>query len=202
MNFSWDEDQRRIHPLWPDRSESFPTFKIPSSQKNKKVQQIPLLPGLQSLLESVPMAQRHGWVVNPAPIDVLHQRTEQPAADIKFAFQPEHWRFGELLRFCTREETPPSFGPLPMARSGRINCASAHDRRRSCDFRLINAGVSAKTLTIVLRHEGFKTTEKPYGAIRKAQSAALEIQKKLSIGCNKGALVKGLMGKRPRAKTY
>jgi integrase len=62
-----------------------------------------------------------------------------------------------------------------------------HDIRRSCAVRLINAGSSTETLTTVLRHEDFKTTEKCYGAIREAQSAA--IQQKLSAECKKDALV-------------
>jgi hypothetical protein len=45
---------------------------------------------------------------------------------------------------------------------------------------LINAGVSAETLKVVLRHKDFNTTERFYGATRAAQSAAAEIHDKLS----------------------
>ena len=74
----------------------------------------------------------------------------------------------------------------------RIKYASAHDLRRGCAYRLINAGVSAETLKIVLRHEDFKTTERYYGAVREAQAAAAEVYQKLlssSAGCKKNELI-------------
>lgn len=54
--------------------------------------------------------------------------------------------------------------------------ASAHDIRRGCAQRLINQGVSAETLKLVLRHSDFATTEKFYGAVKNAQAASLEIR--------------------------
>jgi site-specific recombinase XerD len=66
----------------------------------------------------------------------------------------------------------------------RIKYASAHDLRRGCAQRLINAGVSAETLKIVMRHRDFSTTERFYGATRAAQSAAQEIHQKLSDKAN------------------
>ena len=50
----------------------------------------------------------------------------------------------------------------------RIKYASAHDLRRSCAERLINAGVSAETLMVIMRHRDFATTRKFYGAKRAA----------------------------------
>lgn len=67
MDFSWD-DTRHLHPSWPSQSGQLPTIIIPSSQKNKRVQEIPLLPGLEELLNSVPKSKRSGWIVNPLPI--------------------------------------------------------------------------------------------------------------------------------------
>ena len=64
----------------------------------------------------------------------------------------------------------------------RLKYASAHDLRRGCAQRLINAGVSAETLKVVLRHKDFNTTERFYGATRAAQSAASEIHAKLVDG--------------------
>jgi len=43
-----------------------------------------------------------------------------------------------------------------------------------------NAGVSAETLKVVMRHGDFETTEKFYGATRAAQSAAAEIYDRLN----------------------
>jgi len=63
----------------------------------------------------------------------------------------------------------------------RIKYASAHDLRRGCAQRLINAGISAETLKIVMRHRDFSTTERFYGATRAAQSAADEIHAKLGV---------------------
>lgn len=68
MDFSWD-DRRHIHPVWSDRPGVHPTIVIPSTQKNGRVQEIPSLPGLQRLLETVPQENRTGWIVNPLPME-------------------------------------------------------------------------------------------------------------------------------------
>ncbi|MBL4885951.1 MAG: hypothetical protein JKY95_15640, partial [Planctomycetaceae bacterium] len=68
MNFSWDDD-RKIHPVWPKRKGVHPTIIVPSTQKNGKIQEIPMLPGLERILEEVPKQNRSGWVVNPLPMD-------------------------------------------------------------------------------------------------------------------------------------
>jgi hypothetical protein len=66
--------------------------------------------------------------------------------------------------------------------------------RRGCVQRLINAGVSAETLKVIMRHREFSTTERYYGATRQAQSAAAELIEKLAVGCSKSELVGGLVG--------
>jgi integrase len=65
------------------------------------------------------------------------------------------------------------------AQGKRLKYASAHDIRRGCAQRLINAGISAETLKLVMRHKDFSTTERYYGATRQAQSAASELFSKL-----------------------
>lgn len=75
----------------------------------------------------------------------------------------------------------------------RKKFASSHDLRRGCALRLIDAGVSAETLMVVMRHADFATTQKFYGAMRSAQSAAAEVREKLSA-CKKTELVGGLVG--------
>ena len=75
-------------------------------------------------------------------------------------------------------------------KKSRVKYASAHDLRRGCALRLINAGVSAETLMVVIRHADFATTQKFYGAMRSAQSAAAEVRHKLSGG-DKPPLVGG-----------
>jgi len=95
-------------------------------------------------------------------------------------------RIGEAAGIIVQQEDPES--------GRRLKYASAHDLRRGCAQRLINAGVSAETLKLVMRHRDFATTEKFYGATRAAQSAAAEIHEKLASGCSKTELVGGLVG--------
>ena len=58
--------------------------------------------------------------------------------------------------------------------------------------RLINHGVSADTLKAIMRHKDFATTERHYGAVRSAQSAATEIAAKLKPPTDTSALVGGI----------
>jgi integrase len=78
-------------------------------------------------------------------------------------------------------------------KGSRVKYASAHDLRRGCALRLIDAGVSAETLMVVMRHADFATTQKFYGAMRSAQAAAAEVQQKMTTA-QTPALVGGLMG--------
>lgn len=68
LNFDWD-DETRIHVRWATRSMKFSTLVIPATQKNKKAEEVPLLPGLESLLHGVPESARTGRVVKLAPIE-------------------------------------------------------------------------------------------------------------------------------------
>jgi integrase len=252
MSFSWD-DQRRIHPIWPNGGNQRPTLMIPSTQKNGKAQEIPMLPGLRDLLEEVPETDRYGWVVNPQPIDYqvrsredwfrpppsdlselagqygnsaiaracgvtetavrkwlaqdsvgipsamsrstrdipmksvpeLRQRAEQHRAQMQIAscrrLTKEHVgrvisRIGTEAGIVVQQEDPET--------GRRLKYASAHDIRRGCAKRLINAGISAETLKVIMRHHDFATTEKFYGATRAAQSAAAEVYDKLESADN------------------
>ena len=53
MDFSWN-DPKSIHPIWPDERRKHPTLGIPGTQKNRKVQEVPMLPGPQQLLKAIP----------------------------------------------------------------------------------------------------------------------------------------------------
>lgn len=68
MDFHW-EDERHIHPKWSTRKGQHPTIIIPSTQKNGRNQEIPMLPGLQKMLEDVPKRDSVGWVLNPIPME-------------------------------------------------------------------------------------------------------------------------------------
>jgi integrase len=262
MDFSWD-DPRHIHPVWPSRKGMHPTLRIPATQKNGKEQEIPMLPGLVAVLESVPKGERVGWVINPLPAEFLmgSQKVEwfrPTAADLSTLAQdygqsaiaracgvseaavrkwltsagvkrqrpkngnadvPEH--VAELLKAKAAHRHTRSVrrkgGRLTVERVGRIisqigeeakivvrhadketgvriKYASAHDLRRGCAVRLINAGVSAEALQVVMRHADFSTTQKFYGATKQAQAAAAEIHTKLSPERKKDELVGGLVG--------
>jgi integrase len=255
MQFAWDDDEKKIHPVWPSRSGQHPTIVIPSKQKNRKVEEIPLLPGLQRVLDTVPAARRSGFVVDPLPIEyemkcqrkwfmptpedlqiliadhsnlaiakacgvsdvtvrnwlsrlvlrrkgkVLHFGEEVPQEVIqamrKRAVRRRHQRPPGRLTDKRVSEIIAAIGQRarvvvrqPDEETGqRIKYASAHDLRRSLAERLINAGVSAETLMVVMRHRDFATTRKFYGATRAAQAAAAEIHSKLAAESGLDALV-------------
>jgi integrase len=259
MDFHWDDD-RHIHPVWSSRKGHYPTIVIPSSQKNGKVEEIPMLPGLRVLLESVPKGDRAGWIVNPASVDPRPQADgfqpnsgdlqrlietysnlsiadacgvseaairqwmkdadikrrpkfkldtgsipDDEAAKLRKASVRKAWqhaprterpetdfvsrivsRIGETAGIVVRQED--------QRTGSRVKYASAHDLRRGCALRLMNAGVSAETLKLVMRHRQFSTTEKFYGAIRSAQAAAVELTQVLNPNFQSRELVGGLVG--------
>jgi len=78
---------------------------------------------------------------------------------------------------------------VQSAKGKKAKYASAHDIRRGFAQRLINAGVSAETLKVVMRHRDFSTTERYYGATKRAQSAAVELAEKLEAECTNSELV-------------
>ncbi|QDT45168.1 site-specific tyrosine recombinase XerC [Gimesia alba] len=247
MNFSWD-DERKLHPVWPDRQDLHPTIVIPSTQKNRKNQEIPMLPGLQDLLEQVPEKERRGWVVNPQPMEYQIEADGQwfRPTNRDLARLAEQYSNTAIGRACGVSDTtirnwlgkakikrkiefnqhqgeiaPNSIAKLrkraekqssrqaqraekrlstdrvsriiaqigeqariivqqPDEETGRrLKYATAHDLRRGCAHRLINAGISAETLKVILRHRDFSTTEKFYGATKAAQAAASEVREKL-----------------------
>ena len=72
-----------------------------------------------------------------------------------------------------------------------VRYESASDIRRGLTQRLINTGVSAETLKVVMRHKDFATTEKHYGAMRAAQNAGAEIIARLRPATENIAFVGG-----------
>lgn len=180
MDFSWD-DNRHICPVWPLRENEHPTIEIPSTQKNGAQQTIPMLPGLERLLRAVPEQDRQGWVLNPL---ALGGGTESRLSKD---------RVSRVIAAIGREAGV-VVRQADARRGHRIKYASAHDLRRGCAVRLFNAGVSAEALMVVMRHADFATTQKFYGAMRSAQSAAAEVQQKLAA--ESPALVGGFLGGR------
>ncbi len=261
MDFSWD-NPRHIHPIWPTQADRLPTIAIPSSQKNGRVQEVPMLPGLEVLLRGIPDHQRTGWVVNPKAIEFDFQgglESFRPcASDLRrlatrcsnssiaracgvtetavrkwikqlqisgnrpgqncrslSELQIERLRANadrkpkvklrnETVRM-TKERVSRIIGLIGKKADivvqvedprthHRVKYASAHDIRRGLAQRLINAGVSAETLKVVMRHRDFSTTEKYYGAVRSAQNAGAEIVARLRPAADNSAFVGGLMG--------
>jgi integrase len=249
LDFSWD-DNARIHPVWPRRQGQHPTLVIPSTQKNGKNEEVPLLPGLKKLLDTVPEKLRHGFVVSPPPAEYEMPSQTKPwfmpaTSDLADMIQRysncaiakacgvsdvtvKTWliklglkRKGKGRRYRPevpaeeidqvrshavrrKHQNPTASGRITRERvsrviaqigeeakvvvrqadkeSGRrIKYASAHDLRRSCAERLINLGVSAETLMVIMRHKDFATTRNFYGARRAAQAAAAEVHQKLVV---------------------
>lgn len=267
MDFSWD-DERHIHPRWPARTGHHPTIVVPSSQKNGRSQEIPMVPGLETLLNSVAKSGRTGWVVNPLPMQYeikadsdwfrptiadlrdLSERYSNRSIAAAFGVSDtmvRKWLAEDGIRRevefrqdtgaitaeeidsvrrsaqrssnhaarrttsrLTKERVSRIIAMIGEkagivvrqadTRTGhRVKHASAHDLRRGCAQRLINAGISAETLKIILRHRDFVTTEKFYGATRSAQSAAAELHTKLPAVAHSDSLVGGLVGGKEKA---
>ena len=260
LDFSWDDD-RHIRPHWPKGRGLLPSIAIPSSQKNGRIEEIPMLDELDQLLSTVPKGQRQGWIVNPQwverPVkpgvqwfqpndDDLRELVtkysnlsiaqacgeseatirkwlkaagiERPGK-IQSDFLPEDEvvklrerairssgaMVGSQTERMTKERVSRIISQIGKAagiivrqddpRTGsRLKYASAHDIRRGYAKRLIDAGVSAETVKVVMRHKDFATTEKHYGAIRSTQVAAEEVRQKLSPTTGSDRLVGGLMG--------
>lgn len=223
MSFSWD-DNSEIRPLWPDDRRVHPSIAIPSKQKNRKTQEVPMLPELESLLGTVQQADRKGWIANPLPIDSENAHSERPtskelaklkkrlsnvaiaekygvseAAVRKWLSKPKlklnpecvsgnlqrltKERVGRVIRLIGQKANVVVQEQDDDIRK-RLKYASAHDIRRGCAQRLINQGVSAETLKLILRHSDFATTEKFYGAVKSVQSASLEIRSLASAVAN------------------
>lgn len=265
MDFSWDDPQH-IYPVWPHRSGLHPTLVVPSTQKNRKNQEIPMLPGLAELLKQVPVSEMTGWVVNPLTVEyqmksqgdnwfmparsdletlavnysnstiaracgvsettvrkwlkklAIHRqaRVRQPGVtqispvEVDVMRSRAAKRHTHLVRRgggrLTKERVSRIISMIGETANvvvcqsdeeagRRIKYASAHDLRRGGAVRLINAGVSAESLQVIMRHEDFATTQKFYGAKREAQRAAAEVYQKLLVGDDKKSeLVGGLMG--------
>ena len=75
--------------------------------------------------------------------------------------------------------------------------ASAHDIRRGFAQRMINLGISAETLKLLMRHANFSTTQNFYGGTRSAQSAGQEVRERLKSPIP--AFVGGLVGGQDQA---
>ena len=152
LHVSWDISGT-IQPVW--KKGRLPVLQIPHTmQKNATEDSIPLLPGFESLLLETPAAERSGWVFRPMSLQGLRGRsakTERLAVDwVKRILS----RIGKAAGVVVEPEN---------RHTGRaVKYASAHDLRRSCAERLLDARVPPLTIARVLRHESWETTRRHY----------------------------------------
>ena len=83
---------------------------------------------------------------------------------------------------------------------GENKFASAHDLRRGFAQRMINSGVTAESLKLLLRHADFATTQNFYGASRSAQAAGHEVRELLKH--TNPSFVGGLVGGHEPVPTF
>lgn len=168
MNVSWDSTNA-IRPIWEKGRHSI--LYIPARlQKNDTEESIPLLPWFETILQEVPEEHRLGWVFNPGP--VKHSRGRKPSA-----VRPQsEWVDKIISRIGKRAGIIVHHGDESIKRDAKY--ASAHDLRRSCAQRLIDAEVPPVLVQGIMRHASFETTKKHYvaGDVQKdAQSLRLHI---------------------------
>lgn len=163
MHVSWD-NPLVIMPVW--REGRRPVLHIPHAmQKNATEESIPLLPWFEQLLLETPESERTEWIFKPMSLQL--KRGREPSEE-----RPEaEWvgkiisRIGEKAKVVVRPEDPKA---KRLAKH-----ASAHDLRRSCGERLLDAGVPPTIICRVLRHASWETTRRHYapGDIQKEAEA-------------------------------
>lgn len=152
MHVSWDRPGT-IRPKWI--MGKLPVLEIPAPmQKNDTEEDIPLLPGFETLLMQIPPKKQKGWVFEPLSLQlklgrkVRHQR---PDAE---------WVGKVISRIGQRAKI--EVAPADERTGVEIKYASAHDLRRSCGERLRNAGVPPLVICRVMRHSSWETTRRHY----------------------------------------
>lgn len=146
LHVSWDIPGT-IRPVWmPGR---LAVLDIPHEmQKNDTEEAIPLLPGFERLLLSVPVEDRTGWVFNPGSLQGKLGRSERHGRPNAEWVGKVISRIGKAARVVVNDK------------SGKF--ASAHDLRRTTLDRLVEAGVPDSLLARVARHASVTTTRQYY----------------------------------------
>ena len=152
MHLSWDIPQTII-PEW--KRGRLPILHIPASrQKNATEESIPLLPCFEAVLLEAPESQRSGWVFNP---ESLQARVGRKARHERLQAE---WvgkvisRIGQAAGVIVTPEN--------IATGSPAKYASAHDLRRTCAERMLDAGVPPLTISRILRHVSWETTRRHY----------------------------------------
>jgi integrase len=151
MHVSWDIPGT-IQPAW--RPGRLPVLRIPAEmQKNATEEEIPLLPWFDSLLLETPEHLRTQWIFNPLSLQLRVGRRARIA-------RPDSEWVGRII---SRVGKAAGVIVEQGNSSGKpIKYASAHDLRRSCAERLLDAGVPPMTIARVLRHSSWETTRRHY----------------------------------------
>ena len=130
-----------------------PVLVIPADQqKNDTEEAIQLLPGFEALLNETPGRDRQGWAFNPASLKTKDGRKVTGERLNVELVGKVVGRIGKKANVLVQ----PAKGDKPA------KYASAHDLRRSCADRLIEAGVPERDVQRVLRHASAETTRRHY----------------------------------------
>lgn len=148
MHMSWDMPNT-IQPVW--HRGRLPVLTIPASmQKNDTEEAIPMLPAFEALLLKTPEAQRTGWIFNPHLLRP-GKKIERPSAE---------WVGKMITKIGEKAGVIVDTGDETKGRPKKF--ASAHDLRRSCAERMLDAGVPPMVIARVLRHASWETTKRHY----------------------------------------
>ena len=170
LSVSWD-DPNCIMPVW--HGHRFPVLHVPAAlQKNDTDEEIPLLPWFDALLRSVPHDDRCGWVFNPVSLQGRIGRSAKPGR-----LNPD-WCGKIITRIGRAANVVVHPGDPAIGRPAKF--CSAHDLRRSCAERLVDAGVPEREVQRVMRHASFETTRRYYSAGTVQRSAAV-LNKKIQL---------------------
>lgn len=152
MHVAWD-DPNAIHPVW--RRGRLPVLRIPAGlQKNATEEEIPLLPWFEAVLKETPPAERTGWAFRPRSLQAATGRKARHGRLSAEWVGKVVSRIGHAAGVIVDPGAP---------RTGRpAKFASAHDLRRSCAERMVEADVPEKVVTRVLRHASWETTRRHY----------------------------------------
>ena len=152
MHVSWDIP----HTIRPMRREGrLPVLDIPGPlQKNAADEAIPLLPWFESVLLETPLDDRTGWVFDPKPLAGKHGRSA------RYGRPKAEWVGKIISKIGKVADVTVDPGDQRTGRPTKY--ASAHDLRRSCAERLLDAGVPPMVITRVMRHASWETTRRHY----------------------------------------
>lgn len=174
LELHWTSEAK-IRPIWVD--DGLPLLRIPAAmQKNDSDDQIPMLPDFEKLITETAPGDRRGFIFDPLPLP--------GDAPKKFGRLKAGWvgkiisRIGEHAKIVVNTK---------VRTDGTIEekFASAHDLRRSCCQRLLNAGVSPLIVQRLMRHSSLAVTLAYYSQ-SDVQADAKSLREKLEVGHTSG----------------